>query len=150
MVERFAISVGVAVVAMGAFFAIPRVIGSNGQQGSIAASDEWPDILAGLDSIVESWLGMNKYLDYVIGLIGVGLLGLSAGAYRDPTLLGGLAEHVDVVAVALAAAGFLGLFIGSYTSLRRSRVSRAEATFIGLCLVGASLMILITVMLLES
>lgn len=141
MVEVIALSVVVAVILLGIMFAVPRYVADG--------SDGWPDILAGLDGVAESWVEKPRIWDIALGVLTIVLLAAGVAIYQDPGMLGDLADSMEFVAHALGILGFVGLYATGYLSVRRTGSTRAEATLIGSSLVGVVLILLISAMLLS-
>ena len=136
MVERIALSAVVLVGVLAIFLGGPRVIGTG---------DGWPDVLAKLESITQRWLDHTRILDVAVGLIGVILLGLGIGVFREADML----DLGNPVGFGLLGAGFLFLFASTYINVRRSRLSSAEATLLAAFLVGVVLLVAVVAVLLD-
>lgn len=136
MVERIALSAVVLVGAFAVFLGGPRLIG---------AENGWPDVLGHLEMIAQRWLGLTRWVDVVVGLVSVGLLGLGIGVFREAEMLDlGTAAGFGFLGI-----GFLFLFSATYINGRRSRLSSAEATLLGSFLVGIVLLVAVVAVLLE-
>ena len=138
MVERIGLSVIVVVGVLAVLWAVPRYLSSDGN---------WPDILSILLSIADKWEHQTKWLDLVVGIAGVGILGAAAAMFRDPSLVGDLAGQVEFVAFSLAIVGFALLFGTTFVNTRRKGLYSAESTLIAMSLAGLILIVLVSALL---
>lgn len=115
-------------------FGTPRVLTDDGR---------WPDVLAMLDGIAADWQARPRWLDVIVAVVAVVLLGLGVSVFRGGALL----EASVAVGWVLLLLGFVGLFAATHVNVRRSGLSSAEATFIGATLVGVVLLVAITAIL---
>lgn len=137
MVEVLALGAVVTIGVLAVLLGVPRAVG-GGHREEYA---EWPAMLDRLERVTVNWLSRSRLLDVVIGVLAVVVLAVAVGLFQD----GASAFIVNVT----AALGLAGLFAAAYLSLRRSALSGAEATLIGMSLVGTVLMILIAALLLD-
>lgn len=140
MVERIVLSIVVVVGLLGVLWGVPRFHSNDGQ---------WPDVLGILLGIATRWSEKTKWLDLVVGVIAVAVLGAAAAIYRDPSIIGELAAQVEFVAFTLAIIGFTLLFATTYVNTKRKGLYSAESTLIGMSLVGVILIVLVSVLLIE-
>lgn len=144
MVELIALSVVVVVGVMAILYAVPRYLGGAETDAS------GPDVLDSLDRLANATLSKPRSVDFGLGLVALVLLGLTVAAYRDPGLLGGVPGQAETIAIILGVVGLAALFGGTYLNVRRGGVYSAEATLVGMSLVGLVFLLLIAVRLLEA
>lgn len=136
MVELIAISAVVLVGVFAVFLGTPRYVGNDGS---------WPDVFGRLDGIANRWLEQSRFLDILVGIVAVVLLGLAVSMFRGGDLL----EGPIALAWALLLGGLIGVFTATYINVRRSDLSSAEATLIGGVLVGIVLLVAVVGVLLD-
>lgn len=137
MVERIALSAAVLIGMFAVFLGVPRYVTDDGG---------WPDVIAGMDSIAQRWLGFPRVIDWAVGLLGVVLVGLSVSMFRGADLVAG----PEALGWVFLAIGFLALYAGTYVSVRRGGLSSAEAVLISASLVGIVLLVGVLAILLEA
>lgn len=135
--ELVALSAVVLVVVLGVLFGVPHY-----RSGS-EDDRRWPDPLDRMDAFSRRWIDRPRLWDVALGTLTIVLIAAAVAIYRDPGILGGLAERGGFVAHGLAILGFLGLVGTTHLSVRRAGLRAAEATLIGMILAGVVLLVLI-------
>lgn len=147
MVERIGIALVVVVAVIAILYAIPRYLVSSASNGDHDESSS--DVMGLLDELGDAWLSKPRAWDMGLGVVALVFLAAGMMVYLVPTLVGGLAEQVEFVAFSLAGLGLAGIFSTTYLNVRRSGLYSAEATLIGLGLVGSVLILLMVAILVQ-
>ena len=138
MIEIIALSVVVIGVAMGALYAVPRVSSGGATQSG------WPDVMGQLEGVAQRWLELSRVVDIVVLLVGLGLL---IGGFQMFEEMDGMMAGIGAL---VAAVGLLAILAGTHVNVRRSGLYSAEATLIGMALVGLILLLIIAVGLVDA
>lgn len=142
------ITSGVVLLAVFAFLlGVPRVAGTAGPQSGKATA--WPDVLAGFEGKAGWWLEHSRLWDVVLGVLTIVALAAAVSLFQDAAILGGMENFAPFIYNTLAILGLAGLFTTTYLGVRRAGLHGAEATFIGAALVGVTLIVLASALLLQ-
>lgn len=150
MVELIVMGIVVVLFVLGVLYALPRYLADpESGDGFLAREEDWPNVLARLENFARDWTEKPRTWDIGLAAITILLLAAAVFLHQDPSALAGLEEYAEFVVHTLGILGFVGLFAASYLNVRRAGLHGAEASLIGMTLVGTVLMILVVVLLLQ-
>ncbi len=144
MVELIGLSIVLLVVVLGLFFAIPRIVGTEGEGSLLQREAGWPDLFDASEAVVQRWQQFPRALDAIAAVaaivivlagveltLGVGMFGLEGE---------GILEGVGLLFIVLGLALLAGF---TYVGVRRGGLSSAESSLVGMSLSGTVLIVLI-------